>query len=97
MSVTDPEGDSLTVRWEMLPEMRPGADTKEQATPLEPIAGSVVQAQGKQATIRMPDKPGAYRLYVRVFDGHGSVGTANIPILVVRESTAAQVVDSGGN
>ncbi|MFC7666907.1 hypothetical protein ACFQT0_05355 [Hymenobacter humi] len=97
MNVTDPEGDSLTVRWEMLPEMRPGADTKENTTPLEPIAGCVVQAKGKQATIRTPDKPGAYRLYVRVFDGNGSVGTANIPILVGPESTATQAANAVSN
>jgi hypothetical protein len=80
--VSDPEGDSLTTRWEILPEMPPGSDTKTQSTPLEPILNCVVQASGREATIRAPRRPGAYRLYVRVFDGHGSVGTANIPFLV---------------
>ncbi|WP_210519990.1 glycoside hydrolase family 2 TIM barrel-domain containing protein [Hymenobacter terricola] len=80
--VTDPEGDSLTARWEVLPEMRPGAEIKEVATPLEPVPGCVVKVAGRQAIIRMPSRPGAYRVYVRVFDGHGSVATANIPVLV---------------
>ena len=82
VTVTDPEGDSLAVRWEMLPEMRFGADGKEVVTPLEPVPGAVVRAWGRQAVIRTPTQPGAYRLYVRAFDGHGSVGTANIPLLV---------------
>ena len=83
-TVTDPEGDTLTTRWEVLPEMPPGSDTKTITSPLELVAGCVVQASGQQATIRAPQRPGAYRLYVRVFDGHGSVGTANFPFLVRR-------------
>jgi hypothetical protein len=86
---TDPEGDSLTVRWEVLPELRPEASVKERTTPAEPIPGMVEQATGLTAVVRMPQKPGAYRLYARVFDGHGSVGTANLPILVENTATAA--------
>ncbi len=98
VTVTDPEGDSLAIRWEMLPEMRFGAGIKEIATPLEPVPGAVVRAWGRQAVICTPTQPGAYRLYVRAFDGHGSVGTANIPLLVrvapvARAYSAATISD----
>ncbi|MBF9238523.1 hypothetical protein I2I05_14045 [Hymenobacter sp. BT683] len=92
VTVTDPEGDSLTTRWEVLPEMRLGATGKEKESPLEPVIGCVLRAEGRQATIRTPTKPGTYRLYVRVFDGHGSVGTANIPMLVRRGATPVSAV-----
>jgi hypothetical protein len=88
VEVTDPEGDSLTTRWEVLPDMQPHAVGKELITPPEPVAGCILQARGQQAVLQMPARPGKYRLYARVFDGHGSVATANIPFLV-RPKTAA--------
>lgn len=81
--VTDPEGDSLTARWEVMPDMPPGANAVAVQNPLESVPGCVLEASGKQATVRAPAKPGIYRLYVRVFDGHGSVGTANVPFEVL--------------
>ena len=79
----DPEGDSLTTRWEVMPEVDIQVFTPEvAATPLEVVPGCILKAAGKQATVRVPTTPGPYRLFVRVFDGHGSVATANIPFLV---------------
>jgi Glycosyl hydrolases family 2, TIM barrel domain len=89
VTVSDPEGDSLMTRWEMLPEMRGNASTKEVTTSLEPLMGLVKQTQGQQALVRMPSQPGPYRLYARVFDGHGNVATANIPVLVRASSDPA--------
>jgi hypothetical protein len=89
VTVTDPEGDSLTTRWEMLPEMRPKANIKEVTTPLEPLMGLVVPTGPRQALVRMPSLAGPYRLYARVYDGHGGVGTANIPVLVRAAPTPA--------
>lgn len=80
--VTDPEGDSLTVQWEMTTELPRAYLSEEIATPTEIVPGCVLQAYGMQAIIQAPQKPGRYRLFVRVFDGHGSMATANIPIQV---------------
>lgn len=82
VTVADPEGDSLTTRWEVLPEMPLNPKTKEVTTPLEPLAGLVTPTGRQQALVRMPSQPGRYRLFARVYDGHGGVGTANIPVLV---------------
>ncbi|GAB3859904.1 glycoside hydrolase family 2 TIM barrel-domain containing protein [Hymenobacter terrigena] len=89
VTVSDPEGDSLTTRWQMLPEMRYRPGIKEVTTPLEPLAGLIMQTGQQQALVRMPSQPGLYRLYARVFDGHGGVGTANIPVLVRAASVPA--------
>ena len=89
VTVSDPEGDSLTTRWEMLPEMRGNATTKEVITPLEPLMGLVRETGRQRAQVRMPTRPGPYRLYAYVFDGHGNVATANIPVLVRAAPAAA--------
>lgn len=83
VTVTDPESDALDVRWEVLPdEVTVDGPIKERETPQEPVPDCVVGAHTKQVSVRMPATPGRYRLYVRVFDGHGSVATANVPLLV---------------
>jgi hypothetical protein len=34
--------------------------------------------------MKAPEMPGAYRLFVYIFDGHGHAGHANIPFYVER-------------
>lgn len=76
----DPNGDSLTTRWEILPEgisrytVAVGDDS-----PPEPVPGSSKQVPGVRTQIRMPRTAGYYRLYVTVSDGHGGIATANQP------------------
>jgi hypothetical protein len=82
VEVTDPENDTLTMRWEVVPEIRKDYNAKDLVTKPESVLGCITQVSGHQALMRAPTKPGAYRLCVRVFDGHGSVGTANMPFLV---------------
>ncbi|WP_216726668.1 glycoside hydrolase family 2 TIM barrel-domain containing protein [Hymenobacter siberiensis] len=82
VEASDPEGDSLTVHWELLPEVEKTFDAKIIATPPESVENAVISGYGFGALIKAPQLPGPYRLYVRVFDGHGSVATANIPFWV---------------
>lgn len=80
--VTDPDKDMLTYRWELLPEpvqLSEGGDFE--ARP-KPIPGLLTVGKDGQATLKVPDTTGAYRLFVYVTDGNNNVATANIPFYV---------------
>jgi len=80
----DPENDPLTFRWEVREESsdrREGGDAERQPPS---VAGAVVRSDDRgTAEVRVPSKPGAYRLFVTVTDGKGSGAVDNWPFLVV--------------
>ncbi len=43
------------------------------------MPGSTKRTQQSEIELRVPKNEGPYRLFVFVEDGHGHVGTANIP------------------
>lgn len=78
----DPDGGAVSVVWELRSgssDKREGGD-KEAEPPVH--AGAIVRAEGLTAVIRLPATPGAYRLFVYVFDENRNAATANVPILV---------------
>jgi hypothetical protein len=82
VKATDPENDKLTYAWQVREETsdpREGGDA-EAVPPVVP--GAVLQQAGPHITFRTPQKSGAYRLFVEVRDGKGSVATANVPFFV---------------
>lgn len=82
VKASDPEGDALVYEWEVREEThdaKEGGDA-EAAPPAHPEA--VVAKQGAAVKFVAPKQAGAYRLYVAVHDGHGSVATANMPFFV---------------
>jgi len=94
----DPEGRDVSVRWVLRPESGEyltGGDFRRQ---LPDIEGAVVDAAGGKATIRMPDDPGAYRLFAYVYDPAGNAATANLPLLIkgdVRPRMPVSVYEDG--
>ena len=48
----------------------------------ETMTGLLSVANPGSAELRAPDEPGAYRLFVYVYDGNGKAGHANIPFYV---------------
>ena len=77
----DLENDSLTAHWEIRPEADSipiGSDPNLQSIP-RVIEHTVMEASGLNATLRTPLQTGAYRLYLRIYDGQGGVATGNIP------------------
>ena len=83
VAVSDRDNDALTYKWLIIPEstdIRSGGDA-EQA----PVAvnGLFVKRKGKQATFRAPEKEGAYRLFIFVYDGKKHYAYANQPFYVM--------------
>lgn len=79
---TDPDGDDLTFTWDLKPESTDLGEGGDFETTPESIPG-LIEGQGQpQATLTAPSEPGAYRLFVYVFDGNDNAAHANIPFFV---------------
>jgi len=75
----DYENDSLTFRWEMLPEstdLKWGGDAESRPETL------INQNGEPSMTLKAPEYEGAYRLFIYVTDKHDHAATANFPFFV---------------
>lgn len=79
---TDPDGDNLTYRWEILTEVP--LENQSDGGDFEPRPKTVFgqDTKGNAIAIAAPETPGEYRLFVYVFDGQNNAATANIPFYV---------------
>ncbi|MDQ3812768.1 MAG: hypothetical protein M3347_02320 [Armatimonadota bacterium] len=78
----DVDNNPLTVYWEVRSEStdkKQGGDVEQ-----EPPAhfDRISKVQGTHLIFQTPQQPGAYRLFVYVFDGQGHAATANVPFWV---------------
>lgn len=86
--VKDQDHDLLTARWELLPEstdLKNGGDRESRP---QAIPGLITVSQTDRATLKAPDKAGAYRLFLYVSDGKNKVATGNIPFFVGDKRTS---------
>lgn len=75
----DPESDSLSFCWELLPE---SPDLKNFGNH-EPRPRTLLKQNGKSSMkIIAPESEGAYRIFIYANDGNGNAATANIPFFV---------------
>jgi hypothetical protein len=82
VSATDPDRDKLTYRWELLPEstdLKEGGDRESRP---ETLKGQLTDKGNGTASLKSPDKEGAYRLFVYITDGKNKVATGNVPFYV---------------
>ncbi|MGD8206596.1 MAG: glycoside hydrolase family 2 TIM barrel-domain containing protein [Thiohalocapsa sp.] len=77
----DPDGDALSFRWELKPESDATQVGGDFETSIANIEGFIDEQAGAAAGLTAPG-PGAYRLFVYVYDGHGHAAHANFPFLV---------------
>jgi hypothetical protein len=84
-SVTDPEGEPVSLRWVLRPESGDYMTGGDFRPAMRDIEGAVLEAGGGTAKVRMPDDPGGYRLFAYASDPAGNAATANIPLLVKGE------------
>lgn len=82
VSVSDPEGRPVSVRWALRPESRDYATGGDFRPAIPDIDGAVLEANAASARVRMPEKPGDYRLFAYAADPAGHAATANIPLRV---------------
>jgi hypothetical protein len=80
---TDPEGDTLTIDWDLRPDVSDNPNVGGDFEPdVKPIDGAVTASPGQTAEIRVPETPGNYRIFVYAGDPHGNAATANRAIRV---------------
>jgi len=82
VKVIEPDQDEVNLKWEVRPESTAtevGGD-KEYIPPV--LDGLILKTKDSSATIRAPESPGAYRLFVYVYDGNGNAAHANFPFFV---------------
>jgi hypothetical protein len=82
VTVHDPEGDPLRYRWEVMRESeatQAGGDREEIP---EVLPGLILESAPGQVQMQAPREPGAYRLFVYVYDDRGHAAHANIPFQV---------------
>ncbi len=80
--VVDPQGLPLEFAWEVISEQTDvavGGD-REEPPPRHPEA--ILAAEGNSATVRAPEAPGAYRLFITVRNTGNSATVANFPFKV---------------
>ena len=79
VTVSDADEDTLTFEWQVVAETRDrksGGDA-ERAPPV--IPDCIIDNLGNRARIRVPDTPGAYRVFLYVRDGRGGGAAGNFP------------------
>ena len=84
-TASDPDDDTVTVRWRLLPEsgeLVTGGDARAIPPPIEVS----IKSEGDGAVqVELPDTPGNYRLYATAYDGQSNAATANVPLQVLGE------------
>jgi hypothetical protein len=76
------DGSPLTISWDLRPDVSDNPSTGGDREPsVEPIPGAVSES-GETCAVTMPAKPGNYRLFVYVRNGHGKAATANRAVRV---------------
>lgn len=83
--VADPENDTLSADWALLPEAANDAVGGDFRPSQPAIEEAVLESKLNTARIRMPEYPGAYRIFYTVEDDQGGAALANLPVLVEGE------------
>ncbi|WP_169727413.1 hypothetical protein [Granulosicoccus antarcticus] len=86
LQASDPEGDSLSIRWQLMHEVQArshGGHFEAEPDAVRLDAGKTTSVGDvHEMMLRAPLQPGEYRLYAWAQDGSGGVATANFPFLV---------------
>ncbi|MEP0546028.1 MAG: glycoside hydrolase family 2 TIM barrel-domain containing protein [Rhodothermales bacterium] len=79
---TDADGDALRYAWEVREEQTDLSEGGDDESVPALIPDVIDAPDSAEITVTAPDEPGAYRLFVYVYDGQGHAAHANIPFYV---------------
>ena len=82
VSATDFEDDPLTYAWRVKPESQAQQSGGDRESPIPDVDGVIDALTLPKIALRTPSTPGAYRLFVTIYDGHGHAAYANLPFFV---------------
>ena len=82
IAATDPDGDALRYAWEVRREQTVLSEGGDDEPETELLPGLLATADAAETTLTAPSEPGAYRLFINIYDGQGSAAHANIPFYV---------------
>ncbi len=82
VEASDHEGDTLTYVWEIRAESEAESEGGDDEDVPELYDGLIDNATAASISVTAPSVPGAYRLFVYIYDGQGHAAHANIPFYV---------------
>jgi lysophospholipase L1-like esterase len=82
VEATDPEGDPIALRWEVVAEVAPGGYAGMGEKRSKPMPELIRKTSAREISFAAPAQQGAYRVFVFAVDGQGNGATANIPFYV---------------
>ena len=82
--VTDPEGGSISYRWELKAESSATSEGGDYEEPIASLDGVIADASAPTTVVTAP-AAGKYRLFAYAVDEQQRVAHANLPLLVVDE------------
>jgi hypothetical protein len=80
VTVTEPDGDTMSYVWEILQD--PTVAASNMGETRKPRVGNPLMGTAPTLNLTVPTTAGQYRLFVYVLDGKGHAGTANFPFRV---------------
>jgi hypothetical protein len=86
----DPDQDGLTFHWEIMMESTSKNVGGDRESKPAALPGLIADPSREETALQAPSKPGAYRLFVYVFDGKGHAAHANIPFFVEEPAKGQQ-------
>ncbi len=78
----DPEGDEIEIEWRLYPEGTSKASGGDPEEPEIPVVGLLEDPNNTETFVTMPEKEGAYRLYLLAWDKNQRVSISNYPFLI---------------
>ncbi len=82
ITASDPDGDDIEFRWEVMRESDATQEGGDKEEIPELLSGLIDHVDGGEIKLTAPAESGAYRLFVYVYDEHGNAGHANVPFKV---------------